>query len=96
MLDLLQSKETAQYHRIGTNSGSTMNHQDLCEKDNTNQLANLANPWSTISNVSINNLLERLHCVVPQVNRKQIIRRRLSPSQNFIRDGYDPDLMIPV
>ncbi len=65
MLDLLQSKETAQYCRIGTSSGSTLTHQDLGEKDSTDQLANLANPPSTISHVSINSLLGRLHHVVP-------------------------------
>ncbi len=65
MIDLLQSDETAQYFRIGTNSGSMLNHQDLCEKDSTDQLANLANPLSAISHVSINNILGRLHCIVP-------------------------------
>ncbi len=65
ILDLLQSKETAQYCRIGTNSGSTPTHQDLCEKDSTDQLANLANPPSTISHISINNILGRSHRVAP-------------------------------
>ncbi len=51
MLDLLQSKETAQYCQFGMNSGSTLNHQDPCEKDSTDQLADLANPPSTISHV---------------------------------------------
>ncbi len=48
MLDLLQSKETAQYCKFGTNKGSTLNQQVLCEKDKTDQLADLANPPSTI------------------------------------------------
>ncbi len=33
MLDLLRSKETAQYGQFGMNSGSTLKHQDPCEKD---------------------------------------------------------------
>ncbi len=33
MLDLLQSKEMAQYRQFGMNSGSKLNHQDPCEKD---------------------------------------------------------------
>ncbi len=58
MLDLLQSKETAQYYQFGTNKGSTLNQQDPCEKDSTDQLADLANPPPTISRISINNILE--------------------------------------
>ncbi len=65
MLDLLQSKETAQYCRIGTNRGSVLNHQDLFEKESTNQLANLANPPPAIFHESINDILGRFHCVVP-------------------------------
>ncbi len=33
MLDLLRLKETARNCQFGMNSGSTVNHQDPCEKD---------------------------------------------------------------
>ncbi len=51
MIDLITIVEPAAYSRLVTNSGSTLNHQDPCEKDTFDQLAHIANPSSTISHI---------------------------------------------